>query len=206
MGAMREPRLEKFRFYDDDAGEAASTPLADEDTNYTLTVDGTDPAIQIRILIQETGGADGVSMDDYTLQYEKNSTGGFINVPTSDGGAGISTATAGLSNDSATTNRGAPDGITDGSGSFVAGEQSTDGVVDDMLITANDFTEHIWGIQFYDANTNDADTFDFTVNMLGKVTDLITPRITISQAATASRLLLINPPGLDGGFSGGPSP
>lgn len=182
MTAMFTPRLDAFRFYQDDAGEAASTPLENEDTNHSLDVSGGNTAIQVRLLIQETAGDDGDAMHDYTLEYSKNG-GADTTVPTTDGGDGIVAVTAGLTNDAATTNR-ATNGITDGSGTFVAGEQSSDGVVDNFLLTSSNFTEHVWGVQFNVANLSDGDSFVFTVDMFNKATDAVNPTITITGLAT----------------------
>lgn len=178
-GAMFTPRLDAYRLYDSDAGEAASTPLENEDVAHDLNVDAGNKTIQVRVLIQETGGADGTTMDDFTLQYNKNGTG-LTNVPTSDTGAGISAATAGLTNDDPTTNRGT-NGITDGSGSFVAGEQSTDGIVDDLQLTASNFTELVFGVTFYKANVANNDSFVFSVDMTNKATDAVSPTVTIDK-------------------------
>ena len=179
MVAMASFTAAAFRFYDSDGGEAASSPLENQNTNHALSVSA-DTSIQVRYRIDETGGADGSSMADWSLFYSKNG-GTATQVPTTDSGDGIIAATAGLTNDNATTNR-ATNGITDGSGSFVAGEQSTDGIVDDLLITASDFTEVVYGVQFIDANVSDTDTFVFSINEVDS--NAVSPQITISKAGT----------------------
>ncbi len=187
MATMFAPQMQNFRFYDDDAGEAASTPLQAQDVDHTNSNAGADVTLQIRILIQNTTVEDGGSMNDYRLEYDKNGTG-RIAVPTSNSGEGISAATAGLTNDAATTDR-STDPITGGTGSFVAGEQSTDGTVNDMQLTGSNFTEHVWGVTMYDANLSDADKFDFYVAMSQEVAPAAAdvPRITIDKNANVTR-------------------
>ncbi len=180
MTAMFNSKEIHYRFYAGDGDETNSTAKELEDTAHTLTVD-TDQIIQVRMVIENQTAADGSTMDDYQIQYEKNATGGDIDVPTSDGGAGISSDTAGLTNDNATVER-VTDGLTGGGGSFVAGEQSTDGLIDNMQLTGSNYTEHVWGIKFYTANMANNDTFDFTYNVGGKVADAhATMRIIISK-------------------------
>ena len=123
MTAMFQGTFAAWRAYDDLGGEAASGALANQDTNFSITVDS-NKAFQMRTRVDETGGADGDAMDDFQLLYSKNS-GSFIDVPTVDSGDGIRAVAAGLTNDANTTNR-SSEPITDGSGTFVAGEQSDD--------------------------------------------------------------------------------
>lgn len=176
---MFDPEFTKFRFYDDDAGEAASAPLENQDVDHTLTVD-TDQSIQVRMFAQNRQAAG--STDDYRIDYDKNSVG-FALVPTSDTGAGIQAATAGLTNDAATTNR-TTNGITDGTGSFDAGLQITDGI-GNATLNASNYTEHAFGIQFIAANVANLDTFDFEFGRPNAMVNTIVPRITISKSAAA---------------------
>ncbi len=135
------------------------------------------------MLIQNATAVDGSTMHDWQIQYEKKAVGGDIDVPTSDGGAGISSDAAGLTNETVTVER-VTDGLTAGSGGFDSGEQSTDSLINDRILTASDYTEHVWGIKFYAANVADTDTFDFTYIVTGKVADTHgTMRITIAKSA-----------------------
>lgn len=179
---MFDPDFVNFRFYDDDAGEAASAPLEAQDIDHTLTVD-TDQAIQFRALIQNQMAADGTTMDDYGIEYDKNGAGP-VSLTTTDTGTGIRAVAAGLTNDNATTDR-STNGITGGSGTFVAGEQSSDGIVDDMQLTSSNYTHHAYGVEFVSTNVANNDTFDFTFTGSSGVTNTATPRITISKAAPA---------------------
>lgn len=162
---MFTPHLRRFRFYDDSGGEAGSSQLAAEDTNISVDVTSGDVDIQYRVLIEETGNAAGSTMDDWTVQTNKNGAG-VVDLSATDPGSGIHGTNAGLTNDAATTDRGTDPISNPGAGSFVAGEQSNDGVVDDMELTALNFTEHVWGIRLVSANLADADAF---------VVDLRTP-------------------------------
>ncbi len=179
MVDMFNPKEIHYRFYAGDGDETASTAKENEDTGHTLTVD-TDQIIQVRMAIENQTAVDGDAMHDWQIEYDKNG-GGDTSVPTSDGGAGISSDTAGLTNDNATAER-VTDGLTAGAGSYVAGEQSTDSLIDDMILTGSNYTEHVWGIKFYAANVANNDTFDFTFSVTGKVADAHDPiRITISK-------------------------
>ena len=174
---MFDPEFTAWRFYDDDAGEAASAPLEAEDTDHTLTVDA-DTSIQLRMAIQNNDAAG--STDDYRLDYDKNSVG-FAILTTSDTGTGILAATAGLTNDNATTDR-ATNGITDGSGTFDAHVQITDGI-GNATLGASNWTETVYGVRFISANVANNDTFDFEFGRPNVMVNTVVPRITISKAA-----------------------
>ncbi len=180
MADMFNPKEIHYRFYAGDGDETNSTAKELEDTNHTLTVD-TDQTIQVRMAIENQTAVDGDAMHDWQIEYEKNATGGDIAVPTSDGGAGISSDAAGLTNETVTVER-VTDGLTGGAGSFDSGEQSTDSLINDRVLTGSNYTEHVWGIKFYAANVADLDTFDFTYTVTGKVADAhATMRITIAK-------------------------
>lgn len=178
--AVFTPAANKYRFYDDDGAEDASTPLANEDTNVTINVDSGNVPFQLRYRLQEGGGAAGAATDDYDLQRSLNS-GGYSTITGAT--TAIITSTSGLTNDGATTNR-ATNGITDGTGSFVAGEQSTDGVLDNWQLTASNYSEIVYGGTVVAADVNNNDTIDFRVTLNGGtpgMTNSVTPRITIQK-------------------------
>ena len=188
MSAMFTPHFTAYRFYNDDGGEAASTQIAAQDTDISPNVDA-DFQFQFRALIEETGGADGSVMDDYQVEVDKNSTG-FVDLTTTDVG-GVRAVAAGLTNDNATTNR-ASDPITDpGAGSFVAGEQSTDGQVDDRLLTNSNFTEHVYGVELVSANVANGDTFDFRFRTPNSLVNIVTARVTVVKAAAARKIVMV---------------
>lgn len=174
---MFDPEFTKFRLYDDDAGEATSAPLENQDVDHTLTVDS-DQEIQVRMFAQNRQAAG--STDAWRLDYDKN-TVGFAVVPTSDTGTGIEAAAAGLTNDNATTNR-TTNGIGDGSGSFDAAVQVTDGN-GSVTLNSSNYTEIVYGVKFIAANVANNDTFDFEFGRPNSMVNTIVPRITISKAA-----------------------
>lgn len=106
---------------------------------------------------------------------------GFAIVPTSDTGTGIEAAAAGLTNDTATTNR-TTNGIADGTGSFDAGNQITDGI-GSVTLGASNYTETVFGLKFISANVANNDTFDFEFGRPNSMVNTIVPRITISKSA-----------------------
>ena len=66
MTAMYTADFNAFRFYDDDAGEAASTQLAAQDTNHSINADS-NVAFQLRARLDEVGCAAGDAMLDISL-------------------------------------------------------------------------------------------------------------------------------------------
>lgn len=65
---------------------------------------------------------------------------------------------AGLTEGQATTNR-----LTGGTGTFLTGEVSLDGIADNFQLTANNYTEMLYGIQFGYSNLADGDQITFRV-------------------------------------------
>ena len=182
--AMYDPTFTKFRLYAS-GGEATSTPLEAQDTDHILTVD-TDQEIQVRMFVQNLQASG--STDDWIIAADKNISA-FVVVPVADTGAGIETAGAGLTNDVATTNR-ATNGITDGTGSFDAAVQITDGD-GSVTLNASNYTEVVFGIKFIAANVANNDTFDFEFNKPNAMDNNIVPRITISKAAGGATVPLM---------------
>lgn len=101
----------------------------------------------------------------------------------------LSFASASLTDGNATTNR-----LGAGSGSFVAGEISEDGLVDNFTHTASNYTEHLYSLTLVSSALANNDTLDFRVLRNGATTGMtytVTPRITASKSA--------------GGYTGTPS-
>ena len=179
--AVFTPAVDAFRFYQSGT-ESGSTPLANQGTNITVNVDSGNVAFQLRYRVQETGGADGASTDDYGLQRDIDG-GGYATITGAT--TGIIASASGLTNDAASTNR-ATNGITDGTGSFVAGEQCTDGLLDDSQLTASNFTEHVWGGTVVAADVSNGNVISFRVSLNGGtpgITNSVTPTITITKTA-----------------------
>jgi hypothetical protein len=92
---------------------------------------------------------------------------------------------ASLTDGNATTNR-----LGSGTGSFVAGEISEDGLVDNLQITASNYTELLYSLTINSDAVADADTIDFRVLRNGAVlnTYTVTPRITIDESTTSAAI------------------
>jgi hypothetical protein len=179
------PSVNKFRFYNDGT-ESGSTPIANEDTNITLTVDQTDVKFHLRYRIQETGGKSGATTDDWNIQYSVGG-GAYANVTTSTAKIQVDTGSS-LTDAAATTNRGT-NGITDGTGTFVASQQEEgDGQITDFQLTASNFTEAVWAMKAISADVADTMSITFRVSLNGGspgVTNSVTPTITIGKTTFA---------------------
>lgn len=184
------PNANAFRFYQDGT-ESGSTPLAAENTNITVDVDPGNQQVHLRYLVQETGAASGATTDDYRLQVDSNGAGTWaITVNGATAKVQCDTASS-LTDGGATTNR-ATNGITDGTGSFVAGEQEeANGTLEDHQLTASNFTEHVWGLLIIAADVSNNETLDFRMTLNGGspgMTNGVTPRITIQKTPPATVL------------------
>lgn len=178
------PAAQAYRFYNDDGSESTSTPYAGvaESTNITVN-NASNAQFHLRWRVQETGGADGATTDDWGLQYQVNGTGGWTSITASSSRVRAYTS-SGLTADGATTNR-ATNGISDGTGSFVAGEQEeTNGVIEDCQLTTNNFTEHVWALELVAADNSNGETLHFRMTLNGGspgMTNSSTPIVTISK-------------------------
>ena len=188
-----EPDFDAWRFYEDGT-ESGSSPAAAQDTNLTARDPSTDPKAHLRARVQEIGdgSGSGASTDDYGLEYSKNS-GAYAAITASSSNVQVDTA-SGLTADAATTNR-ATNGIADGAGTFVAGEQEeTNGIIEDHQLTADNFTEHVWALTLIDGDLADGDTLDFRITLNAGapgMTNTVIPRITISKAIAGGIGLLL---------------
>lgn len=183
--AVFTPVVQAYRFYADGT-EDGSSPLAAQDTDVSVLTD-TNQKVHLRYLIQETGGAAGATTDDYQLQYSKNS-GAFTNVTASSTNVQADTGSS-LTDAGATTNR-ATNGISDGTGSFVAGQQEEgDGQIANHQLTASNFTEHVWAVLLIAADVANGNTLDFRVTLNGGspgMTNSVVPTITITKTPTTA--------------------
>lgn len=173
-----------YRFYSDGTEAGAVELGTGEDTAYTIMAI-TDQNIHVRIQISEvgTGTVSGATTDDYQLQRSINGAA-FANVTTTSTGAKVNTASA-LTDGNNTTQR-----LISGGGSFVAGRQDdANGIADNMQLTANNFSEHVFGITVVAADLahNDVVTFQllyngalFTTTSNGAYT--LVPTLTISKS------------------------
>lgn len=128
----------EYRFYSGLEVEASATAQAAQSTALDADLYYYDTKeLALRIRLQETGAVAGAATDDYKLQYRKNS-GSWGDLDSAVKAYNSSNLTEGA----ATTNR-----LGAGTGSFVAGKVSEDGVVDDVQITASNYTELYYAIQ-----------------------------------------------------------
>ena len=159
-----------FRFYADGT-ESGAAALDAEDTDISRL---TDTVTQVRLGMQETGGANGGG-SVFQLRVSKNG-GGYVNVTGSS--ANVQATAGALTDDEVTTNR-----LTGFSGSFVAGRvDEADGATTTTVDTAaNDFTEILFSITIVDADVANGDTLDFQLDddQDNNVTVNATPRITV---------------------------
>lgn len=167
-----------FRFYNDDGSESTSTAYAAQDTNVSVNA-YSNANILLRIMMQETGGLGGAATDDWQLQYSKNG-GAYTSITTATSNVkGYDSTT--LTDQGATTNR-----LTGGTGSFVAGLVSEDGLADNLNVTANNYSEFLFTLTIVSADVSAADTLDFRLLVNGSTnTYSVTPRITVTKTAPA---------------------
>lgn len=174
-----------FRFYEDGA-ESTSTAIAAENVNITRLV-LSNSNLQLRIGLQESGSGSGsgATTDDYQLQYSKDG-GAYTNITTTSSNVkGFDSAS--LTDANTTTQR-----LSSGSGSFVAGEISEDGLVDDRQLTANNFTEMLYSLTIVAADVAEGTTLDFRTLLNGAtMTYSVTPRLTVTKALGGTNLLLM---------------
>ena len=151
-----------------DGTESASTPTQVEDANDTIDCNGAGNVHRhIRISLQETNAGTGASTDDYTLYYKKNGAGSYIAVTAER--TDVVPYAGTLTDQEATTNR-STNGLTDGTGSFVASKcDEANGIVTDWAMTASNFTEMLWSIDFIKSGVADNDYFDFEVYLNGGI-------------------------------------
>lgn len=179
------PDVNAFRFYEDDGSpsESASTPIAAQDINVNRDAASTDNQLHLRYRVEEVGAGDiaGETTDDYQLQFRMNGGGSWVNVDASSSFVQSDTASQ-LTDGDPSTNRGT-DGISDGAGSFVAGEQEEgDGLITDHQLTANNFTEHVWALNLVSADLVTGNFIEFRVSLNGGnpgMDNSSLPRITI---------------------------
>lgn len=181
-----------FRFYEDGT-EAGSTAIDAQNTNISEDNTG-DSVVLLRILVEATGIAIDTEPDpDWRLQYSKNS-GTWTNVTTTSSNV-KGFASSNLTDGGATTNR-----LTGGTGSFISGLISEDGLADGSDPQAGQYTEYLFALTLIDADTVNADTIDFRLLRDGSTLDTytVTPRVTISKSGGGgpnfpkkTRLLLV---------------
>jgi MSHA biogenesis protein MshQ len=169
-----------FGFYEDGA-ETGSATINAQDTNIYRDVALGNSSLQLRLRIQEINGLSGAAADDYQLQYSKNA-GAYTNVTGASANV-LGFNSASLADGGATTNR-----LTGGSGSFLAGVISEDGLADNHQLTASNYTEYLYSLTLISEDLANGDTLDFRVlrNGAAIASYAVTPRITVGKLVPGS--------------------
>ena len=185
--ASPEPAVTQaaYRWFDEGT-ESGAVALAAQDTAVPGNIANGDATGTLRIRLQSTTAVAVPATDDWQLQYEKNTSGSWINVSAVT--TNVSTYDSpNLTNAAATTNR-----LTGGTGSFVAGKVSEDSLMDDLGWAGNNFTELVYALKVKAADVAASDTLRFRVLRNGATTGMTytqTPTINIvnlSQTWTGS--------------------
>ena len=170
-----------YRWYGEGT-ESGATALANQDTAVTGDITNGDATGTLRIRLQSTTAVAVPATDDFQLQYEKNTSGSWINVSAVT--TNVSTYDSpNLTNAAATTNR-----LTGGTGSFVAGKVSEDSLMDDLGWAGNNFTELVYALKVKAADVAASDILRFRVLRNGATATMtysVTPRIDIIQTLPA---------------------
>ncbi len=157
-------------------------------TNYVVVVDTTGVTMgggNIRLnqdITSPTHAGNRVNLLSSAWSATSTSDIGFAILTA--GGSVVGYNSASLTDGNATTNR-----LGSGTGSFVAGEISEDGLVDDLQITASNYTELLYSLTIESTAVADNDTLDFRVLRNGATTGMtytVTPRITIEESTTSA--------------------
>ncbi len=180
------PTFAAFRLYEDGT-ESGSSPIEAQDTDTTGRDVSSDSQVQLRVRLDETGAGtvDGETTDDWRLEYRLNGGGSWVAITGSSAAVQSDTTGSSLSDGSATTDR-STNGISAGTGSFIAGEQEHgNGGLDNHQLTGDNHTEHVWGLLLISAGlaNNDALTFRVTLNGSNIAADVV-PSITVSKGGT----------------------
>jgi len=168
-----------YRWYEDGSENASADAGCAINTALQRYLDG-DQTLGLRIRLQITNAVSGASTDDFQLQYSKNG-GAFTNLTTSTTDVKAVDSTN-LTDQAATTNR-----LGAGSGSFVAGLVSEDGLADNKQVTASNYSEFLYTVRLVAANLADNDVITFRVLRNGStMTYTVTPQVTVKvPGATA---------------------
>jgi len=179
LQALPDPTITQasYQWYDDGT-EAGAVALAAQDTAAAGDVTINDGIGQLRVRLQNTSSVFVLTTDDWQLQWEKNVSGTWTNVTAASTNArGYSSPN--LTEGAATTNR-----LGAGTGTFVAGKVSEDGVADDVGISANNYTELLFSLALQKADLVNGDSLRFRVLRNGStsgITYTAVPTITVRR-------------------------
>ena len=136
--------------------ESGSVAIEPQDTDATIDVTSGNVVIQARYGLQELAGVGAYSTDDYQLMVQYNGDPAVVVNGASSYVQSYNSAS--LTDSGATTER-----LTGGTGSFIAGEISEDGLVDNLQVTANNYTEIVYSVVVISADLVDADSLGLYV-------------------------------------------
>lgn len=175
------PRLDAFRFYNDDGSESAATAIAAQNANVTFPDGSGNKNYHLRLGVQETGAQNG-SNNPWKLQYSKNG-GAYADVNLASSNVkGFDSAN--LTDGGTTTQR-----LTGLTGTFVPGLICEDGTTGNTAITASNNKEFLFAIQVVDTDLTGGDTLDFRILYGAAVLSggyAQTPRIVASLPLTVA--------------------
>lgn len=165
--------LEAYRFYEDGT-EAGSAAVAAQDTAISRNAN-TAPDFLLRVRANNDGAPGFEPFVDWRLQVSKNG-GAYADVTSasSDVKGFVSTN---LTDGGATTER-----LTGGSGAFIAGEISEDGLADAFALPGGNYSELLYALSLVTADLTENDTLDFRVIRDGStMTYSVVPSITVTS-------------------------
>jgi hypothetical protein len=144
-----------YAFYNS-GSETGAAILGSQNTPRSHSIDF-DQYIQLRVRLQ-AGATAPPGTSDWQLQYDVNSSNTWINVTAAS--AGIrATVSGAVTNGAVTTNR-----LTGGTGTFQAGLISTDGLVDNLGWSSNNFTELLFDLRTVAADLANGDAIRFRIS------------------------------------------
>lgn len=171
------PAQSNYRWYEDDGNEAGATAAAAQ--NAALSRNVSSPNVVLRVMVQ-AGVTGGAATDDYQLQRSING-GAFADVNTSSTGV-KARDTTNLTDAGATTSR-----LSGGvGGAFGAGKVSEDGLVDDIAVASNNWTDLVYSLALVsgDLANGDALTFRLLANGATFAAYTVTPTINVVKASS----------------------
>jgi hypothetical protein len=171
-----EVEILAYRVRNDDGSESGATWKAAQNTDVSIP-EG--EVFRVRFLLQETGGIGYVqATGDYMLRRKLNA-GSFLFVGAESGTVVLGSASAFVTDETATTSQ-----LTGGSGSFVAGKVEASNARLQAPLTANNYTELEFTIVIPAADVVDGDVVEIELAQLTEALGGPTERITITNTAT----------------------
>ena len=152
-----------YRWREDDGSESAASWISSQDATFIAK---TGVSYRLRFLVQEIGGGTN-SAYALRLKYEKNASGGFVNVTSTSSNIKAVTSVNYADGDDTTSQ------LTGGTGSFITDNNSMDdgGGVATCNVSASNHYEVEYCIQFVDGDISDGDRFELVVEDEAGTTD-----------------------------------